>query len=204
MRSNTFFIMKHFTPEGHIAKKNVNKHPNLNCLTYPCCFEVLPGLQKLEKLKISRVSKEIKRFLKEEPGSGVSAFALKEINMLCIFYPWDDYEQRKNRKTESIFYSAVFYLTIIYWSNLGSNVFFIRKFHNQNDEQVSAGADLGFSWGEGRIFKKTSKILLTFFLIGSNRFSELSHITIKTLLRIKCMGRRQVFLKKKTGQKRHF
>ena len=71
--------MKHFTPEGHIAKKNVNKHPNLNCLTYPCCFEVLPGLQKLEKLKISRVSKEIKRFLKEEPGSGVSAFALKKL-----------------------------------------------------------------------------------------------------------------------------
>ena len=64
---------------------------------------------------------------------------------------------------------------------------------------VQAGADLGFSRG-GRIFKKISKVLSTFFLGRPNWFSELFQSTKKTLFRPKFLRRKQNF--EKTGQKR--
>ena len=65
-------------------------------------------------------------------------------------------------------------------------------------------ADLGFSRGGGRIFKKKSKILTTFFLfLGRPNFFELSQSTVLPLFWQNFLRRRQIF-EKKNSQKSRF
>ena len=66
-----------------------------------------------------------------------------------------------------------------------------------------AGADLGFSRGKGRIFKKFSKILTTFFLGQPNWFFELSRSTVLPLFWLNFLRSRQIF-EKKTIKKAFF
>ena len=64
-------------------------------------------------------------------------------------------------------------------------------------DKCESGADLGFSRGGRRIFKKFSKILTTFFFLGrSDWFSELSQSSKKTLFWPNFLRRRQFFEKK--------
>ena len=81
-------------------------------------------------------------------------------------------------------FRCMFPVCLISWG------FFFKKLYD-------SGADLGFSrGGGGRIFKKFSKILTTFFFLGRpNWFFELSQSTVLPLFWQSFLRRRQIFEK---------
>ena len=78
------------------------------------------------------------------------------------------------------------------------------QYHNPRRNKTGRflGSKQGRIFSRGRIFKKISKILSTFFLGRPNWFSELYQSSTKTLFWPNFLRNRQSF--EKTGQKRRF